>query len=195
MIDWKLYVLISCVFWLYARRYAAFLSPGFICAHKALWWAYLQGAAGKKWTMLFSDKKIQNSQFASLSSESNVIFDNNQTINYLWSVLGKEQGCAETTSVGWVAGHFDQWFLKKGHKKCCAKFSCSMADFWPTFWRRLPRPYWHIPAEDSSCILFITSFIVSFILTVTPFNFKEQEEALRHFVLRRSTVKAAQEEL
>ena len=36
---------------------------------------------------MVSEKNIQNSQFASLNSESNVIFENYLNSNYLWSVL------------------------------------------------------------------------------------------------------------
>ena len=53
------------------------------------WWAYLRGglsAVGGTYTRnkkMFSEKMIQNSQFASLKSKSNIIFDNNLTNNYL----------------------------------------------------------------------------------------------------------------
>ena len=46
-------------------------------------------SAGEAYTRCkksFSEKMIQSSQFASLKSESNIIFDNNLTNNYLWSV-------------------------------------------------------------------------------------------------------------
>ena len=46
---------------------------------------YLRGAY-TRCKKSFSEKMIQSSQFASLKSESNIIFDNNLTNNYLWSV-------------------------------------------------------------------------------------------------------------
>ena len=45
--------------------------------------AYPPGGAYTRCKKMFSEKMIQNSQFASLNSESNTIFDNNLNNNCL----------------------------------------------------------------------------------------------------------------
>ena len=53
---------------------------GLIRARRAFlvgWWAYPRGGAYTRCKKMFCEEMTQNSQFASLNSESNIIFDNN----------------------------------------------------------------------------------------------------------------------
>ena len=64
------------------------ISPGLICVRRAFLVGLpagcrIRGGAYTRFGKMFSEKMIQNSQFASLKSESNIIFDNNVNNNYL----------------------------------------------------------------------------------------------------------------
>ena len=63
------------------------ISPGLICVRKAFLVdlsaeELIRGRAYTTCTKIFSEKRSQNSHFASLNSESNGIFDKNPNNNY-----------------------------------------------------------------------------------------------------------------